>query len=129
MVALKHAQLVCPYEKCGRPFQQAVMVTDSSKLPRETHYACPHCMLKVELLLHNNGGDKLGGVSIHSVEDEALLSTLADGHRSSGLEEAVSNPHTTRPTKGCKHFLGYLRTHHNCADIPDECAICPNIVQ
>ncbi|MCK4436003.1 hypothetical protein KAU87_04240 [Candidatus Bathyarchaeota archaeon] len=125
---MKH-ELVCPYPKCGQAFQQAVMVTDNSKLPRETYYACPHCMLKVELLLHDNGAGKLGHVSINRVEDESLLSELEIGHRSSGFGEAVSNPHATRPTKGCKHFLGYLWTNRSCLDLPDECAICPNIVQ
>jgi hypothetical protein len=103
------------------------MVTDSSKLPRETYYACPHCMLKLELTLQNENIDKSGHVCIHTAKDEALLSELKI--RTSGLSEAVSNPQTTRPTKGCKHFLGYLQTHNFGAEIPDECAICPNIVK
>ncbi len=122
-------QLICPYPNCGRPFPQAVMVTDSSKLPRETYYACPHCMLKLELTLLNDGYDEEGHVDIHTVEDEGLLSSLKIGERGSGLSEAVSNPQATRPTKGCKHFLGYLQTHQFSREIPDECSVCPSIVK
>ena len=86
-------------------------------------------MLKLELTLQDDGFDEQGHVDIHTAEDEALLSSLKIGKRVSGLSEAVSNPQATRPTKGCKHFLGYLQTHQFGLEIPDECSVCPSIVK
>jgi len=130
LVSLKQEDLACPYTKCGQSFQQPVMVTDYSKLPRETYYACPHCMLRLEMLLEGGGGDHLGHVHIKAIEEEeTLFSQLGamDKNRTSG--EAVSSPQATRPSKSCRHFLGYLRSRPEELDIPDECAVCPNIMQ
>lgn len=104
------------------------MVTDYSKLPRETYYACPHCMLRLELLLEGSRRDGLGHVHVKAVDDEALLQ-FEVGDRNRGMGEAVSSPQATRPSKSCKHFLGYLRCLPEADGIPDECAVCPNIVQ
>lgn len=127
LVALKDS-LTCPYSKCGRSFDRPVMVTDYSKLPRETYYACPHCMLRLELLLEGDKGDGFGRVHVKAIED-TLLSELEAADWSKRLGEPVSSPQATRPSKTCKHFLGFLRSLPEGMGIPDECAVCPNIVQ
>lgn len=128
LVTLKSEGLVCPYSGCGQSFEQPVLVTDCSKLPRETYYACPHCMLRLELLLDGRGEDGLGHVHVKAVDD-ALLSTLKAGDKSNRLGEGVSSSQASRPSKSCRHFLGYLRSLPEGIGIPDECAVCPNIVQ
>lgn len=122
---------MCPYSKCGRPFEQPVMVTDRSKLPRETYYACPHCMLRLELLLDGRGRqDGLGHLHVRPVDDKGVtVSGLEGGGRVARLGEGVSSAVASRPSKTCRHFLGYLRCLPESAGIPDECAVCPNIVQ
>ncbi len=105
------------------------MVTDSSKLPRETYYACPHCMLKLELLLDDNRSHSPSHVHVGTVDEETLLAQFEIGDRKRRFGEAVSSPHTTRPSKTCNHFFGYLRSLPENADIPDECSVCPNIVR
>ena len=129
MATLKSEGLICPYSKCGQPFEQPVMVTDYSKLPRETYYACPHCMLRLELLLDGGGQGDFGHVHVKAVDDDELMSQLKVGDGNRRLGEPVSNPQATRPSKSCKHFLGYLRCLPESAGIPDECAVCPNIMQ
>ncbi|MDH5448112.1 MAG: hypothetical protein OEX01_03805 [Candidatus Bathyarchaeota archaeon] len=124
MGALKSEGLVCPYSKCGRSFRQPVLVTDCSKLPRETHYACPHCLLRLELSMEGGG---LGRVHVEAEDDDLLLSRLEVGNK--GLGEAVSSHRASRPSKSCRHFLGYLRGLPEGAGIPDVCAVCPNIMQ
>jgi len=119
--------LVCPYSGCGRSFEQPVLVTDCSKLPRETHYACPHCLLRLELSLEGGGGDSLGHVHVKAVDGDVLLSGLDVGDRRVG--EPVSSYRASRPSKSCRHFLGFLRDLPEGGDIPDECAVCPNIMQ
>ncbi|UCE95471.1 MAG: hypothetical protein JSV51_07015 [Candidatus Bathyarchaeota archaeon] len=121
---MKPESLACPYSRCGRLFKQPVMVTDHSKLPRETYYACPHCMLRLELLVDTDEQDGLEHVLVKAVND-----TIFSGLNARDKEEAVSSPHATRPSKSCRHFLGHLRCLDEDADIPDECAVCPSIVQ
>lgn len=41
---------VCPNAKCGKMFQKALVLTDLSKKPPETYYACPHCFSKVKIM-------------------------------------------------------------------------------
>jgi hypothetical protein len=118
--------LVCPYTRCGRPFEKPVMVTDYSRLPRETYYACPHCMLRLELLLDNGAQDDLG--CVHVRPHSGTIPCLEGVKENRCPGEAVSNFQATRPTKACRHFLGYLRSQPEDSDIPDECAICPSIV-
>jgi len=43
-----HKSLVCSNVGCGKAFQRVLILTDLSKTPRETYYACPHCLSKVE---------------------------------------------------------------------------------
>ena len=125
VAALGSEDLVCPYSGCGRSFEQPVIVTDYSKLPRETHYACPHCMLKLELLLEGGAKDNFGHVHLRAVEDERL----EIGDKGKRMGEPVSSAVASRPSKACRHFLGYLRCLPLGANIPDECAVCPSIVK
>lgn len=104
-------------------------MTDGSKLPRETYYACPHCMLRLELSLETDGEDGPGHVHIQTCDDGGLLSELEVGDKGRQFGEAVSHPQYTRPSKTCRHFLGYLRGLPRSSMLPDECAVCPNVVQ
>jgi DNA-directed RNA polymerase subunit RPC12/RpoP len=125
---LKAENLVCPYSSCGQEFQQPVMVTDSSKLPRETYYACPHCMLRLQLRLDGNSDEgESGTVHVQAMEETVL--THIQSPRKGVFAEAVSSPYATRPSKSCRHFFGYLRGLPHGIDLPDECAVCSNIVQ
>jgi len=119
---MKSRDLVCPYSRCGHSFERPVLVTDCSRLPRETYYVCPHCLLRLELLMEGDVGE--GRVVVKAMEDEGLLSLKGE---SGG--EAVSSVVSNRPSKSCRHFLGYLRSLPASAGMPDECAICPMIMK
>jgi len=95
-------ELHCPYTQCGKRFAKPIVLTDTTKILRETYYACPHCHSKLDVAV-----DKAKGVvSI----------------------EATSNPVYEAPAN-CKHYFGYLRFLDENAQIPDECAICPKVIQ
>lgn len=123
--------LVCPYSHCKRSFEQPVLVTDGSKLPRETFYACPHCMLRLELSLDEN--EEGGHVHVRAAEDKEALGglegSLGGFKQVQSLGEGVSSMTASRPSKSCRHFLGYLRESPDLKSLPDECAVCPLIVQ
>lgn len=101
--------LVCPYGNCGKEFQQPLLLTDEATLPRETYFACPHCLSKLGLVLKDV--QDVGAVEVVASHDAKLH---------------VSKRETPR---GCGHQLGYLRTLPEDASIPDECLVCPKIMK
>jgi len=44
-----HDKLQCPYKGCEKHFDRPSMITDDSVISRQTHYACPFCMSRLEL--------------------------------------------------------------------------------
>jgi len=86
--------------RCGRAVSAPVRLTDLSRRPvEETYYACPFCFSRLD------------------VEDAAEHSEHSHGRK---LAVAVSN---------CSHEFGYLRSRPKDSAIPDECLICPRILQ
>ncbi|MFQ5999573.1 MAG: hypothetical protein ACE5J6_02220 [Candidatus Bathyarchaeia archaeon] len=43
--------ITCPNIRCGKTLQKALVLTDPSKKPRTTYYACPHCFSEVEIVV------------------------------------------------------------------------------
>jgi len=95
--------LHCPYAQCGKRFEKPIVLTDETKLLRETYYACPHCHCKLDMSVDKTSGDV---VKI----------------------EATANPVDIAPAN-CKHHFGYLKVLPESAQIPDECAVCPKVMQ
>jgi len=96
-------RLVCPYVGCQRSFVKPLVLTDESKLPRETYYACPHCHSRLEIFVDDSQKMKLVSV------------------------ERSSNPGGTAPPN-CGHYFGFLQGVGE-APLPDECLTCPKIMQ
>jgi len=91
---------------CGRAVSAPVRLTDLSRKPfKETYYACPFCFSRLDIedvtehLEHSHGREK------------------SDGRK---IAVTVSN---------CPHEIGYLRSRPKDSAIPDECLICPRILQ
>jgi len=95
--------LHCPYSQCRKRFEKPLVLTDTTKVIRETYYACPHCHLKLDLSVDKTSG---GVISI----------------------EATSKPVDIAPAN-CKHYFGYLKALDEKTEIPDECATCAKVVQ
>ena len=95
--------LVCPYSKCKKEFERPLMLTDFSRTPRESYYACPHCLTKVDVVAKDK---KLDSVSLESSEG-------ASG----------------KTPSECSFRFGYLKTLPREAAIPDGCLSCPKLLQ
>lgn len=105
MVALQQSgKLQCPYSMCGKVFDKPVVMLDSSSVVRETYYACPHCQSKVEV----DVGDPMHP-RLLTVTDPMYVGRRAPA--------------------ACVHYVGYLRDLSGDVTIPDECAVCPKVVQ
>jgi hypothetical protein len=96
-------RLVCPYNECRREIGKPIMLTDFSKTPRETYYACPHCLTKVDVV----------------VKDQSLDS----------VSLATSKGASEKTPSECPYRFGYLNTLSRDAAIPDGCLICPKLLQ
>ena len=96
--------LVCPYRECRREFERPLMLTDFSRMPRETYYACPHCLTKVDVVAKKEG---LGGVSV----------------------ESSGNAATEKTPSECGFRFGYLKTLPREATLPDGCLTCSKLLQ
>ncbi len=95
---------MCPYIGCRKVIHKPLVLIDSSKMPRETFYACPHCNSPLEIIIRNGRHPK--PVSF----------------------EASKEARDTTPQR-CSHQLGYLTTLAEGTSFPDGCLACPEIVK
>ncbi len=96
--------LSCPYEKCGKTIETPLVVTDMSKTPRETYYACPYCLSKVEIVVKGEKG--LDSVTFETSDNPKEISSLK-----------------------CPHHFGHLRDLPGGASIPEECLTCTQLIR
>ncbi|MCW3999833.1 MAG: hypothetical protein NWE93_06305 [Candidatus Bathyarchaeota archaeon] len=96
-----HDKLRCPYKGCEKKFDKPTVITDTSVIPRQTHYACPYCMSRLEILT-----EKTKIVSVKPAEYPLVLDS---------------------PAK-CAHFSGLLNTSPENT-LTDECLVCPKVLQ
>ena len=95
---------ICPYPQCRRTFRKPLMLTDASKMPRETYYACPHCLSRVDVTVDNE--ENMHNFSIKASERNKLA-TLVE----------------------CPHHFGYLKSLPKDNSIPEKCLTCANLIQ
>ena len=107
---------VCSYERCGRAFDAPVWLTDLSRKPQETYYACPYCFSKMgdddDVIDHLHSG----GFALPE-KDSSKKGVRGGGHRD---VEKVAD---------CLHSLGYLKSRGKNEGVPDGCLTCPKILQ
>lgn len=94
---------VCPYFQCRKTFRKPLMLADSSKIPRETYYACPHCLSKVDV----------------AVDDIGNARKFSEASEKNGLAGLIE----------CPHHFGYLKDLPKDSSLPDECLMCSNLLQ
>ena len=95
-------KLRCPYSGCGKKFERPTILTDSSTMPRQTFYACPHCMSKIDIMTEN-----LKVVGIKAMEYGKVFDS---------------------PAK-CARYSSFLNAMSFDMAIPDDCLVCPKILQ
>ena len=95
-------KLRCPYKGCEKTFDKPAVLTDASTIPRQSYYACPHCMSKLEI--------------------------STDGERILGVK-ASEYPKVFESPAKCAHFSGFLNARPHDAPLPEECLLCPKVLQ
>ena len=99
---IHNEKLKCPYKGCGKTFEKPTVLTDSSTIPRKSYYACPYCNSKIDLIVEN--------MKIVNVKPTEYLTVFES------------------PAK-CAHYFGFLNAIPKNASIPDECLVCPKVLQ
>jgi len=97
-----HEKLKCPYSGCGKLFERPTILTESSTLPRQTYYACPYCMSKIDIKT-----DNLKVVGVKAMEYSKVFDS---------------------PAK-CAHYSSFLNAMSYDMAVPDDCLVCPKILQ
>ncbi|MDH5438739.1 MAG: hypothetical protein OEX76_07560 [Candidatus Bathyarchaeota archaeon] len=95
---------VCPNPKCGKMFEEPLLLSNLSKKPTEQYYVCPHCIIKLDNL------------------------PLQDEEKSSPVP--VEPPQRLEKTESpsCIHHVGYLKTLPKGDSIPDDCLTCTELL-
>ena len=91
----------CPHENCGKEFGQLAMLVDNSKIPRDTYYACPYCKSKINVQF-----------------DRKSLRFKKRARRFGGDK-----------SNECSHHFGYLKLFYSGDQIPEECMMCPRLIE
>jgi DNA-directed RNA polymerase subunit RPC12/RpoP len=94
-------KLRCPYKGCEKTFEKPTVLTDTSSIPRESYYACPFCMSKIDIVT-----EKMKVVTVKATEYPPMV--------------------FDSPAK-CAHFSGLLGIGNS--PLPDECLVCPKVLQ
>jgi hypothetical protein len=95
-------KLQCPYEGCEKKFEQPTVITDTSVIPRQTHYACPFCMSRLDII----------------TEKEKILQV-----------RATEYPIVFDSPAKCAHFSGLFNGPPEGMLTQEECLICPKVLQ
>ncbi len=92
--------LQCPYKGCEKEFDKPTVLTDLSSIPRQSYYACPFCMSKIDVVTE--------GTRIVDIKPVDYPATVFES-----------------PAK-CAHFSGQVGFG---GGVTDECLICPKVLQ
>ena len=95
-------KLKCPYNGCEKLFDKPTVITDNNTIPRQTHFACPYCMSKIDIRTEKNRIIEVKPTEYPTVFDS--------------------------PAK-CAHYSSLLRMPGESMLTQEECLICPKVLQ
>lgn len=126
----RESDTVCPNPKCGKAFEEPLLLRNLSKSPTEQYYVCPHCIIKLDNLPLK---DEEKSSSIPIVTPQRLDNfPLRDEEKSSPVPivppQRLEKPDSASDSPSCTHNFGYLKNLEKDASIPDDCLTCPKLL-
>lgn len=117
--------VICPNPKCEREIEDSILLTNLSVRPPEQYDACPYCFTKL--------------MPETTVEPEKVTlseEVLETSKESSSqvlkkVEKMILGSNEIKEEEketGCPQEFGYLANRPKDAPIPQECLLCPKIV-
>ena len=141
--------VLCPNPRCQREIAEPVLLNNLSVTPAEQYDACPHCFARLEpkaTFSQEEDSEK----PVPSLSENMVLEKGNDSSprlwervkdliaRSNGSQEEKGKKREepkpksfTRKEKdrsGCPQNFGYLANRPKDAPIPQECLLCPKMV-
>jgi len=100
---------ICPNPKCNKKIEEPILLNNLSATPTEQYHACPHCFVNLDVISTQPQKEK----EEKEKEEEPLVKLP---------EKKEKGP------SGCPHRFGYLANRPKNAPIPQECLICPRVL-
>ena len=133
----KSGVIICPNPKCHREIGEPILLNNLSKTPAEQYYACPHCLIKLDMDAENEEDvieESAPSPPMHPSLERVLDAISAKSQKEEeeipekpSKEEEKDSEGEESP-KGCSHHFGYLAHRPKDASIPQECLTCQKIV-
>jgi hypothetical protein len=119
--------VVCSNPKCRRRIEEPILLTNLSFTPAEQYDACPYCFAKLEPeTAVNQQEEVIPSVDEALEKDEDTSSRLMK--KVEDLILASNEPKGKENETGCPQDFGYLANRPKDAPIPQECLVCPKMV-
>jgi DNA-directed RNA polymerase subunit RPC12/RpoP len=151
---LKKGNFKCPHKGCEREFNKPTVITDSYKIPRETHYACPYCNSKLEIVTKDSQA-----IGVNTAQNPKVFYLPAEGTRGTAQMEEINTveihsnkkadetcsdnetPVSVRQSQEtpkektdqfsnfqCSYHFGYLSEKNRNESVPETCFGCPRSI-
>lgn len=127
--------ITCPNPKCHRKIGEPILLNNLSTTPVEHYYVCPYCFIKLDADVESDEKVTQESGSPSHPALEKLLDMISAQPQKEEEEKEKEEPTVKPPEKkgkgpsGCPHHFGYLASRAKDAPIPQECLICPKIVE
>ena len=129
--------IICSNPRCRKKIEEPILLKDSSIKPPKQYYACPHCFIKLDADAEND--EDITQETVPNSPVPPSLEKILDVISNQSQKEKENKEKTEElPVKlskkeekgssGCPHNFGYLANRPKNAPIPQECLICPKIV-
>ena len=124
----KFADLTCPNPKCNGDVNKPLLLTDRSKTPAETYYACPRCMTKLDSVSKMQDVQDLVPPTAQKLPEEDKSPEVLEQKKTEGKPAKPLEPKEETPPE-CSHYLGYLSRRPPSTPIPEECLTCRKMMK
>lgn len=105
---------VCSNSKCQISFATPILVQDLSSEDDSPYYACPRCLTEIQETRKDEGKKRKHKVKTPTAET---------------LQTEKPTEETTSKETGCRHHFGYLSQRPKTEKMPEECMLCPKILE
>jgi len=97
----------CPNPECHEKIKELVVVKDVSTKPVDSYYACPHCLIKLDVI---------------------STQLLKEQEKKIKEEPKIKPPEKEKGSSRCTEHLGYLASLPEDKPIPQECLTCSKVL-
>ncbi len=102
--------ITCPNKACNKVFEKPLKTINLQYNPKVLHDACPYCLEEIPAV-ENKSKKQPENTETPEIEAEE--------------EKPVQNQ---EKSYDCKYRFGYLSEKEPKQQIPDECILCPEII-